>query len=82
MDFTNKKTLWIYRIAFVVVGAIAGYIYWHEVGCASGTCPITSKWHNTTLYGGVMGYLVGELIKDTFKKSKSKKNEQLSEPDK
>ncbi len=82
MDLKNKKTLWIYRILFVIAGGIAGYIYWLKVGCSSGTCPITSQWHNTTLYGGVMGYLVGDLVKDMLNKSKSKSNEQLSESDK
>jgi len=41
-----------------VVGAIGGYLYYHYVGCASGTCPITSKPLNSTLYGAVMGGLL------------------------
>ena len=32
-----------------LVGAAAGYIYWQQVGCASGTCMITSKPLNSTL---------------------------------
>lgn len=40
-----------------VVGAIGGYLYYHYVGCASGTCPITYKPLNSTLYGAVMGGL-------------------------
>jgi len=41
-----------------VVGAIGGYLYYHYVGCASGTCPIISKPLNSTLYGAVMGGLL------------------------
>lgn len=41
----------------VVVGLIAGYAYYYFVGCASGTCAITSKPVNSTLYGGLMGGL-------------------------
>ena len=41
----------------VVIGAIAGYIYYAEIGCLSGTCAITSKPLNSTLYGGLMGGL-------------------------
>ena len=31
------------------IGGIAGYFYWQQVGCASGTCAITSKPVNSTL---------------------------------
>lgn len=42
----------------VVVGATGGYLYYHFVGCASGSCAITSSPINSTLYGGVMGALL------------------------
>ena len=51
------------------VGAIAGYFYWQQIGCTSGTCMITSKPINSTLYGAIMGSLVFGL----FKKEKKKK---------
>ncbi len=44
-------------ISGVILGAIGGYIYYAEIGCLGGTCPITSKPLNSTLYGGVMGGL-------------------------
>ena len=46
----------------IVVGLIAGYAYYHFVGCASGTCSITSKPLNSTLYGGLMGGLLFNLF--------------------
>jgi LytS/YehU family sensor histidine kinase len=52
----------------VVVGLIAGYAYYHFVGCASGTCAITSKPLNSTLYGGLMGGLVFNLFVKEKKK--------------
>ncbi len=48
----------ILTIVGVVIGAIAGYLYYIEIGCVSGTCAITSKPLNSTLYGGVMGGLL------------------------
>ncbi len=39
------------------VGAGLGYAYYYFVGCNSGTCAITSKPLNSTLYGAVMGLL-------------------------
>lgn len=41
----------------VVIGAIGGYAYYHFFGC-NGTCPLTSNWHVTTLYGAVVGLVL------------------------
>ena len=47
----------------IIIGAIAGFLYWKLVGCSSGTCMITSKPINSTLYGSVMGFLVAGIFK-------------------
>ena len=47
----------------ILVGAISGFLYWNYIGCASGTCMITSKPLNSTLYGAVMGFLLFGLFK-------------------
>ena len=54
MNFIKNNLLTIIGLA---VGAVAGYLYYHYVGCASGTCAITSKPLNSTLYGAMMGGL-------------------------
>ncbi|HPW97336.1 MAG TPA: DUF6132 family protein [Flavobacterium sp.] len=46
----------------IVVGLIAGYAYYYFVGCSSGTCAITSKPLNSTLYGGLMGGLLFNMF--------------------
>lgn len=56
------KNNWLPLVG-IFVGAIGGYLYWQQIGCASGTCMITSKPLNSTLYGGLMGYLVFSLFK-------------------
>lgn len=53
-----------------LLGSLAGYLYWQQIGCASGTCAITSKPLNSTLYGAMMGALLLGL----FKKDKKKEN--------
>ncbi len=63
----NKKAFIITGLG-VVVGLIAGYIYYKQVGCASGTCAITSKPLNSTLYGGLMGGLLFNLFATSPKK--------------
>lgn len=55
-------------IAGIAIGAIAGYYYWEFIGCNSGSCAITSKPLNSSLYGAMMG---GFLF-STFKKSKKR----------
>lgn len=66
----NKKTIIITLIG-VVVGLISGYAYYYYIGCASGTCAITSNPINSTIYGGVLGGLLFNMISDFFKKKKS-----------
>lgn len=46
-----------------LLGAIGGYIYWQQIGCDSGTCAITSKPLNSTLYGAMMGALLLGMFK-------------------
>jgi uncharacterized membrane protein YeaQ/YmgE (transglycosylase-associated protein family) len=65
----------ILYIIGAIVGAVAGYLYWQQIGCSSGTCAITSKPLNSTLYGAVMGaLLLGMFKKQT--KTKTEKAEQ------
>ena len=60
MNFINKYKL---AIIGVILGAIGGYLYYHYGGCSSGTCPITSKPLNSTLYGALMGGLILTIFK-------------------
>lgn len=63
----TKKALLITGIG-IAIGALAGYAYYFYVGCASGTCAITSKPLNSTLYGALMGGLVFNMfVKETKK---------------
>lgn len=63
-DFVLKYKL---ELAGILLGAIGGWLYWNYVGCMSGTCSITSKPVNSTLYGALMGGILLSL----FKKEKS-----------
>jgi hypothetical protein len=59
MNFIKKNILTILGIA---VGAVAGYAYWYYVGCNSGSCAITSRPLNSTLYGSLMGGLLFSMF--------------------
>ena len=54
----EKRKKMIRIVIGVVIGAILGFGYYKFVGCASGTCPITSNPWISTLYGAVMGAVV------------------------
>jgi len=55
------------KFLMVVFGLIGGLAYWYLVGCSSNSCPITSKWYLSTLYGGILGYLIGSLFDEKKK---------------
>ena len=61
-------------LAGIIVGAIAGFIYWKQVGCTTGTCMITSKWHNSTGYGALMGGLLFSMFQRPVRKDKETKS--------
>jgi hypothetical protein len=64
-NFLSKYKL---TIIGVFVGALGGYLYYHFIGCNSGTCAITSKPLNSTLYGALMGGLFLNIFKKENKK--------------
>ena len=68
-DFITKHK---FGMLLIIPGIIAGYFYWKYVGCASGTCPITSNWHTMVGFGAVIGYLIGDSIDEGIKKRKAK----------
>ncbi|MBP6311615.1 MAG: hypothetical protein WAR83_02950 [Flavobacteriales bacterium] len=57
-----KRTI-LYTSLGVLLGAVAGYLYYHFYGCTNG-CSITGSPINSTLYGSFMG----GLLVNTFKK--------------
>lgn len=63
----TKKALLLTGIG-AVIGALAGYGYYYYIGCASGTCAISSKPINSTLYRALMdGLIFNVFVKETKK---------------
>jgi len=71
-----KMKNWILKkripIGITFLGAVAGFLYWNYVGCASGNCGITANWYTSMAYGSVMGWLVGDF---SISKVQNKKND-------
>ena len=71
MNLRNKILL---LAAGAAAGATGGYLYWMYIGCASGTCMITSKPLNSTVYFAVMGALLVNIILPPGKAGKKDKS--------
>lgn len=61
-----RKWLWVIGLAG---GAVSGFLYWQQVGCVSGTCPITSSPVISTLYGAGMGFLLAGMFQPEKKEN-------------
>ena len=48
---------------FVAGGMLVGFLYYQFIGCASGSCSITSNPIMSTLYMGVVGGLLSVVFK-------------------
>lgn len=59
---------WMITAICTVVGLGAGFLYWQQVGCISGTCPITSSPVNSSLYGAAMGFVAAGIFTKEKKK--------------
>ncbi len=68
----NIVTKYKLELIGVVLGSVTGWCYWYFVGCASGTCAITSSPVNSSLYGAMMGGLLASMLKKEKKEEKSK----------
>ena len=58
----------------ILIGGVAGFLYWYFIGCASGTCPITSNKFISVAYGA----LLGSLLFSTFAGSATKKRDEVT----
>jgi hypothetical protein len=50
---------WLKLGVFAVLGALGGFAYYAFIGCANGTCPITSNPYISTGYGALIGAVLG-----------------------
>ncbi len=69
-EFFRKHVV---SVIFAAAGSVAGFLYWKFVGCLSGTCIIKSVWYFSTLYGLVLGWVLGGLAEDLILKFRKTK---------
>lgn len=64
-DFVKKYRL---TLIGILAGMVAGFFYWRFIGCASGSCPITSSPVLSILWGA----LIAGLLFNIFEHRKTK----------
>ena len=65
------------KIIGTIAGLAGGFLYYHFIGCNSGGCPITSNPWISTLYGGLIGFLLFDLFKKKEKKETDEQSNRL-----
>jgi hypothetical protein len=52
------NNMWLRIVIGIVIGGIAGFLYYKLVGCRTGTCPITSSPFSSIVFGAIFGGLI------------------------
>jgi hypothetical protein len=42
----------------ILAGGGAGFLYYHFVGCSTGSCFITSHSYSSIIFGSILGYMI------------------------
>jgi phage shock protein E len=55
MESLKINLHWLKKIYPVLIGAVAGFLYYSFIGCVTGTCAITSNPWTSTIVGALLG---------------------------
>ena len=47
----------------ILIGSVAGLLYWKFIGCESGSCSISSSPYISTLSGAILGGLLFSIFR-------------------
>ena len=45
----------------IIIGGLAGFLYYKIIGCRTGSCAVTSNPWISTIYGAVIGLIIGSF---------------------
>jgi hypothetical protein len=78
ISIEKKSTIFKYisllKLIGIILGIGGGYMYYYYIGCVSGSCPITSNPWTSVAWGGILGYLVGDLLSSKKKRAQKKED--------
>ena len=55
------------KFVWVIVGMAAGFLYYSQIGCLTGSCPISSNPLRMVVYGAVIGFLLSVVFSGSGK---------------
>jgi hypothetical protein len=60
VPFKERLKTWAFwkPLFFITIGGLGGFLYYYYIGCASGTCAITSNPYASIAFGGFFGYFI------------------------
>lgn len=58
----EKGKKWMRPALFTIGGVLAGLAYYHFIGCATGSCPITSNPVSSMVCMGLIGWLLSGVF--------------------
>lgn len=67
----NRK--YMITALFIIFGGTAGFAYYYFVGCSGGGCPIQSNPYISTVYGGLLGFVISGMFVKSNKNETSEK---------
>lgn len=56
-EFFRSSYFWKPLLS-IIIGALAGFLFFWFVGCKSGACAITSNPYSSIVTGGILGFLI------------------------
>lgn len=56
-EFVKSSFFWKPLLG-IIIGGIAGFLYYYFIGCASGSCAITGNPYMSTLAGSFLGFFI------------------------
>lgn len=72
MKYSMKKlSSYKWTLLGIALGGLGGFLYWKEIGCLTGTCPLQSHWQTMVPYGMLFGYLGADFIQQFTQKKRT-----------
>ncbi len=63
MDLSTSGRKMIIKIGLgVIIGGVFGFFYYRFIGCKTGSCFITGNPYISTIYWGLLGGLVANIL--------------------
>lgn len=65
LPLVSKRVFVIVVLLSVLLGVGGGYFYYSLIGCTSGSCALKSSPYFNMIIGGLIGYLIPDLLLKT-----------------